>query len=111
MTTLLTIAQREALKGITERWHHASVLAGVLRAFGLRHAIQLPRLLLARDAQLQTEAIDGEMAQGCLAEIHDQLVKLGVDMSGTPPMMYPEAICEAVRRYADPAKLVGRDSG
>ena len=36
--------------------------------------------------------INADMAAGCLDMIRSQIETLGVDMSGTPPMMYPEAI-------------------
>jgi len=33
-----------------------------------------------------------EMADGCLRMVHEKLEAYGMDLSGTPPMMYPEAI-------------------
>jgi hypothetical protein len=62
----------------------------------------------ARGAARERERLseDHDMANGCLNMIREQLVALGIDMDKTPPMFYPEAICAAVQKYADPAKLV-----
>lgn len=50
------------------------------------------------------------MANDCMGMIHDHLkLRLGEDMKGTPPMMYPEAIDHAIVLHRDKAVKEDRE--
>jgi hypothetical protein len=47
-------------------------------------------------AKSNRTSIDSEMADGCLHMIREDLIAHGVDMTGTPPMMYNDAMRHAI---------------
>jgi hypothetical protein len=52
-----------------------------------------------RPAQRCKDQLD--MANGCLDMIHETIAGFGMDLSGTPPMFYPEAIQTLVSRAVE----------
>ncbi len=63
------------------------------------------------DARVAEEKQEAAMANDCMAMIHDHLkMRLGEDMKGTPPMMYPEAIDHAIALHRDKAVREEREA-
>ena len=49
------------------------------------------------EEELRDLKMDAGMSDGCLDMVRETLVSLGVDMESCPPMMYREAIMNAIR--------------